>query len=163
MAALGRGGLDEIVDQSQHVLFVPQVAERIIAIALLQVDKIQHTDVITLAFEVAACGQQDFGFGVRDHIIDVADIPGEQLVLLLSEHGVDLLGRGPGSGAVFLAVPRPALLVCVEADAHDVGPGAGQDGHEAVFRPLDAEGVFHRRRQVADDLRQTAAQGLGDE
>ena len=73
------------------------------------------------------------------------------------------LGRGPGGGAVFLAVPRPALLVCVEADAHDVGPGAGQDGHEAVFRPLDAEGVFHRRRQVADDLRQTAAQGLGDE
>ena len=92
-----------------------------------------------------------------------ADVTGEQFVLFLGEHSIDLLGRGPGGGAMLLAIPRPALLVCVEADAHDVGPSAGQDGHEAVFRPLDAEGVFHRRRQIGDDLRQTAVQGWGDE
>ena len=64
---------------------------------------------------------------------------------------------------MLLAVPRPALLVCVETDAHDVGPGADQDGHEAAVRPLDAEGVFHRRRQIGDDLWQTTAQGWGNE
>ena len=90
-----------------------------------------------------------------------ADVFGQQLVLLLREHGIDLPGRGPGGGAVFLAVTGPALLLGVEADAHDVGPGAGQDGHETVIRPLDAEGVFHGRRQVGDDVRQAAAQGLG--
>jgi hypothetical protein len=64
---------------------------------------------------------------------------------------------------VFLAVTRPALLVGVKADAHDVGPGAGQDGHKAMIRPLDAEGVFHGRRQVSDDLRQAATQGLSQQ
>ena len=64
---------------------------------------------------------------------------------------------------MFLAVPGPALLICVKADAHDIGPGAGQDGHKAVIRPLDAEGVFHGRRQVSDNLRQTAAQGLSQQ
>jgi hypothetical protein len=28
---------------------------------------------------------------------------------------------------------------------------------------LDLERVFHRRRQVGDDVREAAAQGLGDE
>ena len=92
-----------------------------------------------------------------------ADVAGEQLVLFLAELCVDLLGRGPGGGAMLLAVPRPALLIRIEADAHDIGPGAGQDGEQAVVGPLDAEGVFHSRCQPADDLRQTTAQGLGDE
>jgi hypothetical protein len=35
--------------------------------------------------------------------------------------------------------------------------------HEAVIRPLDAEGVFHGRRQVGDDVGQAAAQGLGQQ
>ena len=91
------------------------------------------------------------------------DVFGQQLVLLLSEHGVDLPGRGPSGGAVFLALPGPALLVGVEADPHDVGSGAEQDGHQTMLRPVDEKGVFHGRRQVGDDLRQAAAQGLGDE
>ena len=32
-----------------------------------------------------------------------------------------------------------------------------------MLRPVDAEGVFHGRRQVSDDLRQAAAQGLGQQ
>ena len=32
MAALWRGGLDQVIDQLQHVLFIPQIAERIITI-----------------------------------------------------------------------------------------------------------------------------------
>ena len=31
-----------------------------------------------------------------------------------------------------------------------------------MLRPVDEEGVFHGRRQVSDDLRQAAAQGLSD-
>ena len=36
VAALGRSGLDEIVHQPEGVLFVPDVPERVIAIAFLQ-------------------------------------------------------------------------------------------------------------------------------
>ena len=92
-----------------------------------------------------------------------ADVFGQQLVLFLSEHGVDLPWGGPGGGAVFLAVTGSALLVGVEAYPHDVRPGTDQDGHKAVIRPLYAEGVFHGRRQVSDNLRQTAAQGLSQQ
>jgi hypothetical protein len=91
------------------------------------------------------------------------DVLGKELVLLLAELRVDLLGRGPGGGAVFFAVPCPGLLVRIEAQPHDVCSGTGQNGHGAVFRPLDLERVFHRRRQVGDDVREAAAQGLGDE
>ena len=87
-----------------------------------------------------------------------ADIFGQQLVLLLCEHGIDLTGGDPSGGAVFLAVSDPALLVGVKADPHDVRPGTGQDGHETVICPLDAEGVFHDRCQLGDDVRQVAAQ-----
>ena len=64
---------------------------------------------------------------------------------------------------MFLAVTGSALLVGVEAYPHDVRPGTDQDGHKAVIRPLYAEGVFHGRRQVSDDLRQAAAQGLSQQ
>jgi len=32
-----------------------------------------------------------------------------------------------------------------------------------VVRPSDLEGVFHRCRQIGDDVREAAAQGLGNE
>ena len=32
-----------------------------------------------------------------------------------------------------------------------------------MIRPLDAEGVFHGRCQIGNDLRQAAAQGLGQQ
>ena len=92
-----------------------------------------------------------------------ADIFGQQLVLFLSEHGVDLPWGGPGGGAVFLAVTGSALLVGVEAYPHDVRPGAGQDGHKASIRPVDVEGVFHGCRQVGNDVGQAAAQGLSQQ
>ena len=71
MAALWRGGLDEIVHQPQHILFVPQVAEGIVSVRLLQVDEVQHPDVIALALEVAARGSQHLHFGVCNDIIGV--------------------------------------------------------------------------------------------
>ena len=98
-----------------------------------------------------------------------AHMPGEDLVLLLGEHGIDLLGGGPGGGAMLLAVPCPALPRLVEADAHDIDPGAGQNGRQAVLRPVDLEGVLQGLGQPGEDLRQTAgqalaaAQGLGEE
>ena len=50
MAVLRRSGLDEIVHQPEGVLFIPDVPEGVIAIAFLQVDKVQHPDVVTFAF-----------------------------------------------------------------------------------------------------------------
>ena len=71
MAAFGGSCLDEIVHQPKGVLFVPDVAEGVVSIALLQVNEVQHPDIVPLAFEVAARGQQDFGLGVCDHIVGV--------------------------------------------------------------------------------------------
>lgn len=58
MTPLGRGGLNEIVHQLQSVFFVPQVAEWIVSVGLLQIHKVQHPDIVPLAFEVAACSSQ---------------------------------------------------------------------------------------------------------
>ena len=92
-----------------------------------------------------------------------ADLTGEDLVLLLGEHRIDLLGGCPGSGAVLCSTPCPALLRLIQADAHDVESGADQDGCEAVLCPANLEGVFQSFRQVAQNIRQSPAQGLGKE
>ena len=98
-----------------------------------------------------------------------ADVASKDLVLLLGKHGVDLFGGCPGGGAMFLSVPCPALPRLVEADTHDIEPGAGQNRRQAVLRPVDLEGVLQGLGQPGEDLRQTAgqalaaAQGLGEE
>ena len=194
-----RSGLDQVVHQPEGVLLIPQIAEGVVPVRLLQVDQIQHPDVVAVLFQPASGGDQHLHFRVGNDIIGVglqdvgnhirptltgagtayyqhiqrptvlvgvqpqADIFRQQFVLLLSEHGVDLPGRGPGSGAVFLAVPCPALVGLVEGDPHDVGPGADQDGQQTAVCPLDLKGMLNGRRQIIDDLRQTAAQGLRDE
>ena len=71
MAALGRGSLDQVVHQLQCVLFVPEIAEGIVAVGLAEVDQIQHPNFIAFAFEVAAGGQQHFRLGIGDHVIGV--------------------------------------------------------------------------------------------
>ena len=71
MAALGRGRLDQRIHQLQSVFLVPQVAEGVIAVRLLQIYKVQHADVIALLFQVSARVGQDFHFRVRDHIIGI--------------------------------------------------------------------------------------------
>ena len=90
-----------------------------------------------------------------------ADLTGEDLVLLLGKHCIDLLGGCPGSGAVLCPIPCPALLRLIQADAHDVESGADQDGCEAVLCPANLEGVFQSFRQVGQNIRQASAQGLG--
>ena len=71
VAALRRGGLDQVIDQLQHVLFVAQIAEWIVAVRLFQIHKVQNAHVIALLFEVAARGKQHFRFGVCYDIIGV--------------------------------------------------------------------------------------------
>ena len=97
------------------------------------------------------------------------DVTSEDLVLLLGEHRIDLLGGCPGSGAMLLTVPCPALLGSMQADAHDVEPGTDQDGRQAVLRPANPKGVLQGLRQAGQDIRKAAsqalvaAQGLGEE
>ena len=64
---------------------------------------------------------------------------------------------------MFLSVPCPALPRLVEADTHDIEPGAGQNRRQAVLRPVDLEGVLQGLGQPGEDLRQTVGQGLGEE
>ena len=60
VAALRRGGLDQVIDQLQHVLFVAQIAEWIVAVRLFQIHKVQNAHVVALLFEVTARGKQHF-------------------------------------------------------------------------------------------------------
>jgi len=60
VAALRRGGLDQVIDQLQHVFFVAQVAERIVAVRLFQIHKVQNAHIVALLFEITARGKQHF-------------------------------------------------------------------------------------------------------
>ena len=91
------------------------------------------------------------------------DMAGQDLILLLAKLRVDLLGGAPHGGAVFLAVPRPAALGVIDAQAHNVNAGTNQDGQQALVRPLDLERVLQRGGQVGEQIRQTAAKGLCNE
>ena len=71
MASLGRGSVDQVVHQLQRVLFIPEIAEGIVAVGLAEIDEIQNPNFIALAFEVAAGGKEDFGFRVSNHIVGV--------------------------------------------------------------------------------------------
>ena len=119
--------LDQIVHQLQRVLFVPEIAEGIVAIGLAEVDQIQHPDFIAFAFEVAAGGQQHLRFGVGDHIVGV---------------GLQNVGQhiAPGLGGTAAAddqhVETAPMLAAVQSQA-DV---AGEDfvlllGELAVYLP----------------------------
>ena len=71
MAVLGCGCLNKIIDQPQGILFVPQVAERVVPIRLLQIHQIEYPDVIALAFQPAAGGQQDLRFWICNYIVGI--------------------------------------------------------------------------------------------
>ena len=71
MAPLGRGSLDQVVHQLQRVLFVPEIAEGIVAVGFAEVDQIQHPNFIAFAFEVATGGKENFRFRVSNDIIGV--------------------------------------------------------------------------------------------
>ena len=58
VAALWGGRLDQVIDQLQHVLFVAQIAERVVAVRLFQIHKVQNAHVVALLFEVTARGKQ---------------------------------------------------------------------------------------------------------
>ena len=92
-----------------------------------------------------------------------ADVSGEELVLLLRKLRVHLTGRGPGGGAVFLTVSGPALVGGAVQQGQDISGGAEQNGQSAVLRPVDAERILQRRRQLSHDVRQTAAKRLSDQ
>ena len=71
MSFLGRGGFNQVVHQLQSVVFIADVPERVIPVRLVQIDQIQHPDVIALAFQVASGGEEYFRLGVGDNIVAV--------------------------------------------------------------------------------------------
>ena len=70
-------------------------------------------------------------------------IAGQQFVLFLGEHRVDLSGRRPSRRAMFLALPGVALIGGEHTQAHDIGRREQQDAHGRAFRPVDTQGMFH--------------------
>ena len=64
---------------------------------------------------------------------------------------------------MLLSVPCPALLGSIQADAHNIEPGAGEDGHHAVLRPSNPKGMLQGLRQAVQDIRKAPTQGLCDE
>ena len=199
MAVLGCCGLNEVIDKPQGILLVPDIAEGVVSVRLLQIDKVQHPHIVALAFEVAAGGSQHLHFGIGDHIVGVGlqnvrqdittglgraaaaddqyvegpavlvgiqpqtDILCQGLILLLTEHSVDLFGRRPLCRAVFLAVTGAALGSVVEADPHDIEAGAGENAHQAVSRPADLQRGLQGCGQVRQQFRQAVPEGLGDQ
>ena len=71
MTTFGRGSLDQVVHQLQRILFVSKIAKGIIAVGLAEIHQIQHPNLVALAFEVAASGQQYFALWVGDYIVGV--------------------------------------------------------------------------------------------
>ena len=69
---------------------------------------------------------------------------GEDLVLLLPELRVELPGRAPCGGAVFLSVPCSALSGSIETQPHEICAGADENGQQALVCPLDLERPFQR-------------------
>ena len=88
---------------------------------------------------------------------------GQNLILFLAKLRVDLPGRAPHGRAVFLAIPHPAAFRVIDAQTHNVGASANEDGQQALVRPLDLERVLQRGGQVGEQIRQTAAKGLCNE
>ena len=91
------------------------------------------------------------------------DMAGQDLILLLAELRIDLLGGTPLGGAVFLAIPGPAALRVTKAQAHDVDPRAGKNGQQTLIRPLNLEWVLQCGGQVGEQIRQAVAKRLGNE
>ena len=115
------------VDQVEHPDFIPfafqpssggcehlhfRVSDDIIGVGLQDV----WFDIAAGLGRAAAANNQDVeGAAVLVGVQAQADMAGQDLVLFLAEHGVDLPGRTPGGGAVLLAVPRAPLFRGVDA------------------------------------------------
>ena len=91
------------------------------------------------------------------------DMAGQDLILFLTELRIDLPGRAPHGRAMFLAIPRPAAFRVIDAQTHNVGASANEDGQQALVRPLDLEWMLQRGGQIREQIRQTAAKGLCNE
>ena len=124
MAALRGGSLDEIVHQLEGVLLVPQIAEGVVAVALLQVDQIEHPDLISVLLQPATSGGEHLLLRVSDHIVGIG----------LQDVGLDIAsGLGRAAAADDQDIEGAAVLVGVQ-------PQADVAGEELVLL-LGAQGV----------------------
>ena len=133
MAALRRGGLDQVVDQLQHVLFVTQIAKRVISVRLFQIHKVQNAHVVALLFKVTARGKQDFGFRVRN---DVVCVCGQDI----GQHKAARLGRAAAANDQH--VEGSAVLVGIQTESDVLG-----QRDAVLLRELRVDGCWCRPRR----------------
>lgn len=126
------GRLDQVIDQLQHVLFVAQIAEWIVAVRLFQIHKVQNAHVVALLFEVAARGKQHFRFGVCYDIIGVC---GQDI----RQHKAACFCRA--AAADDQHIERAAMLVCIETK-----PNVLRQRDAVFLRELRVDGCACRPR-----------------
>lgn len=112
MAALWCGGLDEIINQLEDIFFISQIAEWVIPVRLLQVDQVEHPDVIPFAFQPPSGGCEHLHFRVGNDIIGVG----------LQNVWLDIAaGLSRAAAANNQDVEGAAVLVGVQAQADMAG------------------------------------------
>ena len=112
MAALWCGSLDEVIDQLEDIFFISQIAEWVVSVRLLQVDQVEHPDVIPFAFQPSSCRSEHLHLRVGHDIIGV----GRQNVWFHIAAG---LGRA--AAANNQDVEGAAVFVGVQAQADMAG------------------------------------------
>ena len=58
----------EICHQTLNIIFVLQILKRVVAVALIHMNEIQHHHTIALSFQKTATAAQQFPFRIRDGI-----------------------------------------------------------------------------------------------
>ena len=114
---LRRGVADQVRNEPQHVLIVPDVAEGVVAVRSGEIHQVEHPDRVPLLDQQMAYGGQDLALRVGDHIAAITLHDPWQ-------------GQGPSLARAAAAqgqdVQVSSVLMGVHADLHMPGQGEAQ-------------------------------------
>ena len=71
MGVLGRGVLDKVPDQLEHIGVAADVMERVIAVGAFRVNEVEHLDRVAFAEQQRDSGRGQLAFGVCDDVARV--------------------------------------------------------------------------------------------
>ena len=114
---LRRGVADQVRNEPQHILIVPDIAEGIVPVRSGEVHQVEHPDRVPLLYEQMAHGGQDLALGVGDHIAAIT---------LHDPRQSERPGLARAATAQGQDVQVPPMLMGVHADLHMPGQGEAQ-------------------------------------
>ena len=65
LTAFRCGILKQVRHKALNIIIIPQIDKRIVTVAFLHIDEIDHLDFIALRFQQITCVPQKFAFGVK--------------------------------------------------------------------------------------------------